>query len=33
VAIAGAGNRIAVFLMRFLPNALLLAAVDRRGGD
>jgi uncharacterized protein len=33
VAIAGAGNRIAVFLMRFLPTALLMAAVDRRGGD
>jgi uncharacterized protein len=33
VAIAGAGNRLAVFLMRFLPHALLMAAVDRRRGD
>jgi uncharacterized protein len=32
VAIAGASNSIAVFLMRFIPNALLLAAVDRRDG-
>ncbi len=32
VVIAGAGNRLAVLLMRFLPNALLLAAVDRRVG-
>ncbi len=30
VAIAGAGNRIAVALMRFLPKSVLLAAVDRR---
>ena len=30
VAIAGAGNRIAVALMRFVPGALLIAAVDRR---
>ena len=33
VVIAGAGNRLAVSLMRFLPNALLLAAVDRRVGS
>ena len=32
VVVAGAGNRIAVFLMRFVPHALLLAAADRRGG-
>jgi short-subunit dehydrogenase len=32
VAVAGTGNRIAVALMRFLPRALLLAAVDRRTG-
>ena len=32
VVIAGVGNRLAVFLMRFVPNALLLAAVDRRVG-
>jgi uncharacterized protein len=30
VAIAGAGNRIAVALMRFIPNALLLRLVDQR---
>ena len=30
VVIAGIGNRIAVFLMRFVPNALLLWAVDQR---
>ncbi|MGB7037073.1 MAG: SDR family oxidoreductase [Xanthobacteraceae bacterium] len=30
VAIAGVGNRIAVALMRFVPGALLIAAVDRR---
>ncbi len=33
VVIAGAGNRLAVSLMRFVPNALLLAAVDRRVGS
>jgi uncharacterized protein len=33
VVIAGTGNRIAVFLMRFVPTALLLAVVDRRGGS
>jgi uncharacterized protein len=32
VVIAGVGNRIAVALMRFVPNALLMAAVDRRVG-
>jgi hypothetical protein len=32
VAVAGTGNKIAVALMRFLPRALLLAAVDRRTG-
>jgi short-subunit dehydrogenase len=32
VAIAGTGNKIAVALMRFMPRALLLAAVDRRTG-
>ncbi len=32
VVIAGAGNRIAVFLMRFVPNALLMAALDQRNG-
>ena len=32
VVIAGIGNRIAVALMRFVPNALLMAAVDRRVG-
>jgi uncharacterized protein len=32
VAIAGLGNRIAVALMRFIPNALLLRAVDQRMG-
>jgi len=32
VAIAGTGNRIAVALMRFVPNGLLMAAVDRRNG-
>ena len=30
VVIAGIGNRIAVFLMRFVPHALLLRAVDQR---
>jgi short-subunit dehydrogenase len=30
VAIAGIGNRIAVALIRFVPNALLLRAVDQR---
>ena len=30
VVIAGIGNKIAVFLMRFVPNALLLWAVDQR---
>jgi short-subunit dehydrogenase len=30
VAIAGAGNKIAVSLLRFVPNALLLRAVDQR---
>ena len=33
VVIAGAGNRIAVALMRFIPNALLMAAVDRPLGS
>ncbi len=33
VVIAGTGNRIAVFLMRFMPNAALMAAVDRRVGS
>jgi hypothetical protein len=32
VAIAGLGNRIAVALMRFIPNALLLRMVDQRTG-
>jgi uncharacterized protein len=32
VVIAGIGNRIAVALMRFVPNAWLMAAVDRRVG-
>jgi short-subunit dehydrogenase len=32
VAIAGAGNRLAVFFMRLLPHALLLRAVDSRTG-
>jgi len=32
VVIAGAGNKIAVSLMRFVPRALLLRAVARRGG-
>jgi uncharacterized protein len=31
VAVAGAGNKIAVALMRFIPNALLLRAGDQRG--
>jgi uncharacterized protein len=31
VAVAGAGNKIAVALMRFMPNALLLRAGDQRG--
>ena len=31
VVIAGAGNRIAVPLMRLIPNALLLRAGDQRG--
>ena len=30
VAIAGAGNKLAVAVMRFLPNALLLRLVDQR---
>jgi hypothetical protein len=30
VVIAGAGNRIAVALMRFVPHALLLRLVDQR---
>jgi len=33
VAIAGGGNKIAVALMRFMPKALLMGAVDRRNGD
>ncbi len=33
VVIAGIGNSIAVALMRFVPNALLMAAVDRRVGS
>jgi hypothetical protein len=32
VAIAGTGNKLAVALMRFMPTALLLAAVDQRSG-
>jgi len=32
VAIAGTGNRIAVALMRFIPNALLMSAIGRRNG-
>jgi short-subunit dehydrogenase len=31
VAVAGAGNKIAVTLMRFIPNAFLLWAGDQRG--
>jgi short-subunit dehydrogenase len=31
VAVAGTGNKIAVALMRFIPNALLLRAGDQRG--
>jgi hypothetical protein len=31
VAVAGAGNKIAVALMRFIPNTLLLRAGDQRG--
>ena len=30
VVVAGTGNRIAVFLMRFVPHALLLRAVAQR---
>jgi short-subunit dehydrogenase len=30
VVVAGAGNRLAVSLMRFMPKAFLMAAVDRR---
>jgi len=33
VVVAGLGNRIAVCLMRLVPNALLMAAVDRRVGS
>ena len=33
VVVAGFGNKIAVSLMRFIPNALLMAAVDRRMGS
>ena len=33
VVVAGIGNKIAVSLMRFVPNALLMAAVDRRMGS
>jgi uncharacterized protein len=33
VVIAGAGNRLAVSLMRFMPKALLMGAVDRRVGS
>ncbi len=33
VVIAGGGNKIAVALMRFMPKALLMGAVDRRNGD
>lgn len=33
VAVAGLGNRIAVALMRFVPNGLLMGAVDRRNGQ
>ncbi len=32
VVVAGANNRIMVFLLRFLPHALLLRAVERRMG-
>jgi short-subunit dehydrogenase len=33
VVIAGAGNRLVVFLMRFIPHALLLRVVDQRMRD
>jgi uncharacterized protein len=33
VVIAGAGNRLAVFITRFIPNAFLMAAIDRRMGS
>ncbi|MGB6651404.1 MAG: SDR family oxidoreductase [Xanthobacteraceae bacterium] len=33
VVIAGAGNRLMVLLMRLMPHALLMAAVDRRVGS
>ncbi|MGB6344739.1 MAG: SDR family oxidoreductase [Xanthobacteraceae bacterium] len=33
VFIAGAGNRLMVLLMRLMPHALLMAAVDRRVGS
>jgi uncharacterized protein len=33
VVVAGIGTKIAVSLMRFVPNALLMAAVDRRMGS
>jgi short-subunit dehydrogenase len=33
VVVAGVGNKIAVSLMRFIPNALLMAAIDRRMGS
>ena len=33
VVIAGAGNRLLVFLTRLIPNALLMGAVDRRTGS
>jgi uncharacterized protein len=33
VVIAGLGNRIAVSLMRFVPHALLIRAVDQRTGN
>ena len=33
VVVAGVGNRIAVFMLRFIPNALLLRALDQRMRD
>jgi hypothetical protein len=33
VVIAGTGNKLAVAMMRFVPNALLLRLVDTRTGS
>lgn len=33
VVVAGFGNKIAVFLLRLMPHALLLPIIDRRNGD